>query len=187
MPRKLRIWFPGATYHITKRGNRKTDIFYDDKDRYKYLQLLEETRSKYPFILHSYCLMTNHIHLLLETIQDHPKEIMRILNSRYAIYFNKRHQLVGHLFQGRYGAKIIDSPKYFLEASKYIHMNPVEANMVTHPHKYVWSSYQAFISKKDDPHITTDKILSYFSNSRNYKLFVENSDFLFENEKSLSS
>ena len=77
--------------------------------------------------------MTNHIHLQIETIQHHPKEMMKMLNSRYAMYFNKRHHLVGHVFQGRYGSELIDSADYFLDVSRYIHLNPVEANMVKYP------------------------------------------------------
>ncbi|MCT8137699.1 transposase [Anaerobacillus sp. CMMVII] len=175
MARKLRIYFGGATYHITNRGNRREAVFYDDEDRNRYLKILEETRAIYPFILHSYCLMSNHIHLLLETIDHHPKEIMKMINSRYAIYFNKRHELVGHLFQGRYGAEIIDTPQYFLEASRYIHLNPVEAKMVERPQDYPWSSYQAFISDSKNPHISTEKTLAYFENSQKetYKYYVE--------------
>lgn len=120
--------------------------------------------------------MTNHIHLLLETIDHHPKEIMKMLNSRYAMYFNKRHDLVGHLFQGRYGAELIDSSQYFLEASRYIHLNPVKAQMVKYPQDYPWSSYNAFMSEQLNPHITTQKILSYFPehSKEEYKLYVEN-------------
>lgn len=174
MSRKPRIWFPGANYHITSRGNRHTDIFIDDFDRKRYLQLLEETRLLFPFHLHAYCLMTNHIHLQLETINHHPKEIMKMLNSRYAIYFNKRHQLDGHVFQGRYGAELIDSAKYFLEVSRYIHMNPMEAKMVISPELYPWSSYPAYFSNVFNPHITTSKVLSYFPEPQkeNYRLFV---------------
>jgi REP element-mobilizing transposase RayT len=88
LSRSRRIWFPGAKYHITSRGNRRSAIFYDDYDHHAYLELLEEARFYWPFFLHSYCLMTNHVHLQLETIQHHPKEIMKFLNSRYAMDFN---------------------------------------------------------------------------------------------------
>jgi len=173
MSRKPRIWFPGAIYHITSRGNRKAAIFYVKKDYERYLELLEATRRTYPFILHSYCLMPNHIHLLLETIDTHPKEIMRMLHSKYAIYFNKRYDLVGHVFQGRYGAKLIDSPDYLSQASRYIHLNPVEANLASSPEKYPWSSYSAYVLGHPNPHITTTKLLFYFQTPSNYKLYVE--------------
>ena len=119
--------------------------------------------------------MTNHIHLQIETIQHHPKEMMKMLNSRYAMYFNKRHHLVGHVFQGRYGSELIETADYFLEVSRYIHLNPIEANMVKYPEEYPWSSYLAYISDHANPHITTTKILSHFPEPQNesYRKFVE--------------
>lgn len=176
MSRKPRSWYPGAVYHITDRGNRQMSIFMDDKDRYKYMDLLEETRIYYPFTLHAYCLMTNHLHLLLETINHHPQDIMKMLNSRYGIYFNTRHDLVGHVFQGRYKSEMIDSPDYFLNASRYIHLNPVEAQVAQDPAKYKWSSYPAYVSHVKNPHIITERILSYFPKPQNeyYKRVIEN-------------
>lgn len=159
MFRKLRTWYPGAKYHITSRGNRRLAIFYDGFDRSAYLELLEEARKFYPFYLHSYCLMTNHIHLLIETIQHHPKEMMKMLNSRYAMYFNKRHHLVGHVFQGRYGAELIEASDYLLDSSRYIHLNPARASMVKSPEVYPWSSYYAYVSDTPNPYIT---ILLFF-------------------------
>ncbi|MDR4949883.1 transposase [Neobacillus cucumis] len=186
MSRKHRVWFPGAKYHITSRGNRRSSIFYDDYDREAYLQLLEEARRYFPFYLHTYCLMTNHIHLQIETIHHHPKDMMKMLNSRYAMYFNKRHHLVGHVFQGRYGAELIDSKDYLLDVSRYIHLNPVEANMVKSPSDYRWSSYAAYVSISNlvNPHITTTKILSHFPEPQkeHYRKFVEGSFTLSSSE-----
>jgi len=176
MSRKPRNWYPGAVYHITDRGNRQMSIFMDDKDRFKYMELLEETRIYFPFTLHAYCLMTNHLHLLLETINHHPKDIMKMLNSRYGIYFNHRHNLVGHVFQGRYKSEMIDSAEYFLNTSRYIHLNPIEANIVQDPSRYRWSSYSAYISNYQNPHISTERILSYFPEPQKdvYKRIIEN-------------
>ncbi|WP_213020605.1 transposase [Siminovitchia terrae] len=175
MARKTRVWFPGAVYHITKRGNRRSSIFYDDRDRLTYLGIFKEVRSEFPCILHSYCLMFNHIHLQLETIDHHPKYIMQRLNSRYAIYFNRRHLLDGHLFQGRYGSKLILSENYFLKVSKYIHLNPVEANIVSSPEKYKWSSCFAYFSSQDNPYIEKTRTLSYFPDppEKHYRHFIE--------------
>lgn len=175
LARKPRLWFPGAIYHITNRGNRRSAIFYDDVDRKTYFELLEEARTYFPFHLHSYCLMTNHIHLQLEIIEHHPKEIMKRLNSQYAMYFNKRHQLVGHVFQGRYGSELLINTDYLLKVSRYIHMNPVEANMVKSPEEYLWSSYTSYITSSVNPHITTTKVLSHFPEPKkdNYRMFVE--------------
>jgi putative transposase len=176
MPRKTRVWFPGAMYHITCRGNRHSEIFYDDQDRHRYLSYLEDTRNTYFFKLHAYCLMTNHIHLLIETKNDPPSLIMRKLNSRYAISFNKRHQFDGHVFQGRYHATLIESPDHFTLTSRYIHLNPVTANIVKKPEQYKWSSYPAYILDTPNPHITTSEILRYFHTITNYITFVQGSD-----------
>ena len=169
LSRELRIWFPGAKYHITNRGNRRSAIFYDDHDRLAYLELLEEARRYFPFYLHSYCLMTNHIHLQLETIQHHPKDMMKFLNSRYAMYFNKRHHLVGHVFQGWYGSELIDSADYLLEVSRYIHLNPLEAKMVKSPKLYPWSSYSAYVSNSQSTYYNR-KDLILFSRTPKRKL-----------------
>ncbi|WLR50671.1 transposase [Bacillus tianshenii] len=175
MARQPRVWFPGAIYHITARGNRRASLFYDDEDRLRYLELLEEARFEFPFILHAYCLMTNHIHLLLETTKTPPGPIMKKWHSLYAIEFNRRHHLVGHVFQGRYAAEIIATSDYLLEVSRYIHRNPLEANMVSKPENYRWSSYRSYISNQDNHHISTSKILSYFSEpeKEHYRRFVE--------------
>lgn len=175
MSRPPRIWFPGAAYHITNRGNRRSTVFYDDQDYLVYLKLLEEVRCLYPFHLHAYCLMTNHIHLLIKTIQHHPKDIMQKLNSRYAMYFNKRYQLEGHVFQGRYGAKLVDTMAYLLDASRYIHLNPLEASMVISPEAYPWSSYSAYVTNSRNFHIKTETILSFFPEPQKdyYRKFVE--------------
>ncbi|WP_338449570.1 transposase [Niallia oryzisoli] len=176
MSRKPRIYFPGAIYHITDRGNRCAALFYDDRDRKKYLGIVEEAHSQYPFHLHSYCLMSNHIHLLLETINHHPQQIMSMINTQYAIYFNRRYEFIGHVFQGRYKASLIDSLQYFLEVSKYIHLNPVESGLALSPESYPWSSYNAYISSNHpNPLVTTEKVLFYFPEPKieNYRLFVE--------------
>lgn len=175
MARKARVWFPGAMYHITNRGNRRSSIFYDDRDRLTYLRMFKDACSDFPCILHSYCLMSNHIHLQLETIDHHPKYIMHRLNSRYAIYFNRRHSLDGHLFQGRYRSKLILSEDYFLKVSRYIHLNPVEAKLVPSPEEYRWSSCSAYFSSQDNPYIDKNRTLSYFPDppEKYYRDFIE--------------
>ncbi|MFC0559221.1 transposase [Halalkalibacter alkalisediminis] len=180
MPRKKRIWFPQAMYHITTRGNRKSAIFLDKGDRLMYMDLLEDARARYPFHLLSYCLMTNHVHLQLQTLNDPIDKIMYLLNSKYAKYFNKKHDYVGHVFQGRYGAELIDSKQYELDVSKYIHLNPHEAKMVKKPEHYPYSSYRAYISLEKNNHVQLERILSYFPKPQayHYKQFVEQPDVL---------
>jgi putative transposase len=136
--------------------------------------LLEKTREKYPFYLHTYCLMTNHVHLQLETIDVKPGKIMNYLHSLYASYFNTKYELTGHLFQGRYGAELIDSFDYELDVSKYIHLNPFEAEMVEKPEDYPWSSCRAYVFQEKNPHIRTDRILSFFPEPQfvHYKIYI---------------
>ncbi|MGE5454962.1 MAG: transposase, partial [Methylocystaceae bacterium] len=136
MPRKPRIWFPGAIYHITCRGNHQSDIFRDDTDRFELLNILDETQHKFPYKLHGYCFMSNHVHLHIETIDVNIGQIMKKINMSYAMHFNYRYQFIGHLFQDRYRAELIDSDEYNLTASRYIHLNPVRANIVEKPIDY---------------------------------------------------
>lgn len=162
MPRKPQFWIPGAKYHIYNRGNRKSTLFYDDEDRMKYLKTVAETKEKYPFHLNTYCLMTNHIHFNLETIEVPPGKIMHAINVNYAKYFNKKYDLTGHVFENRYNYEIIDSVEYELDVSKYIHLNPLKAGMVQRMEDYPWSSYRAYILKEHNSLVTTDRLLSYF-------------------------
>lgn len=175
MSHRFKIWYPGAKYHITSRGVRKSTLFYDDKDYKKYLNLLLEAKERYPFILHTYCLMTNHVHLQIETIQHPPGAIMKHLNMKYAKYFNKRYDFYGHVFQSRYGAELIDTADYELDVSKYIHLNPLKAGMVYQLEDYPWSSYLTYVKNKEDPLITTSQILSYFIKPQrlNYEKYLK--------------
>jgi REP element-mobilizing transposase RayT len=164
-------------YHIVARGNRRAAIFHDHADFQMYLDILEDVRSMMPFILHSYCLMTNHLHLQLETLHYHIQYIMKEMHSRYAVYLNQRLKTDGHVFQGRYGAKLIETDAYFLEVSRYIHRNPLEAKMVKNPEDYRWSSYSSYVNLLQlNPHVNHSKTLSYFREpvEEQYKLFVEN-------------
>ncbi|MDT8860409.1 transposase [Alkalihalobacillus sp. MEB130] len=174
MPRKKRSWHPGDSFHITTRGNRKSNIFLDQGDYRMYLSMLEETQQKYPFYLHSYCLMTNHVHLLLETITTHPQIFMKRLNSCYAMYFNRKYNVTGHLYQGRYHAEPVLGTYPLIALSRYIHLNPVRAYMVSLPEEYPWSSYLSFVSTKPRKNVTTETILQYFQDSpkENYRNYV---------------
>lgn len=160
--RKKRVWFPGAKYHITSRGLRKSPLFYDDYDRNKYLDLLKEAIEQYPFHLQAYCLMTNHIHLQIESIETTPSQILKLLHTKYAKYFNKRYDFSGHVFESRYGSELITAIDYELEVNRYIHLNPVKANLVKNPEDYRWSSYRTYFLQKENPLLPTQQILSYF-------------------------
>lgn len=163
MARPLRIEYPSAFYHITARGNEQKNIFRDDKDRERFLAYLETAVGRYKAVIHVYCLMSNHYHLLMSTAEGNLSQIMRHINGGYTTRFNKRHNRFGHLFQGRYKAILVDADPYAGELSRYIHLNPVRADMVRQPEQYQWSSYAAYIGNTKTPRwLTTDWLLQYF-------------------------
>lgn len=175
MGRKRRAWFPGAKYHITSRGNNRATLFFDDEDRVQYLTFLEKKKNRCHFILHSYCLMTNHTHLQIETTDTSPAIIMSLLNTEYAKYFNKKYDQTGHVFEKRYSAELLDSLDYEFDVSKYIHRNPLKAGIVDTLEGYPWSSYHAHINGEASSLVETKHILSYFSDppSKHYEEYVK--------------
>lgn len=173
--RKKREWYPGAIYHAVVRGNHKEDIFMNREDYLQYLRYLGEIQEKYPFNLYSYCLMGNHIHLQIATIENEIWNIMNGINWRYSRYFNRKYDKVGHLFQDRYYSEIIETESYLLQTSKYIHLNPVKACIVDKPIQYPWSSYGIFMGVRKSSLVNEKNILMYFEDSRElYKEYVEN-------------
>ncbi len=175
MARKPREWWPGAIYHIMSRGNHRHNIFRDDEDRQVYLSILRQVKHTHPYILHSYCLMTNHVHLQIETIDLPPGSIMKMINMKYAIYFNKKYHFIGQLMQGRFRSETITSDEYFLAINRYIHLNPVKAAMVEHPLEYRWSSCKEYFVDSPEPLIEKQKTLNYFSEPKldNFRQFLE--------------
>lgn len=162
MPRKKRIWYPGACFHITSRGIRRSSLFRDKEDREEYLRLLSEIKELKPFVLQTYCLMTNHIHLQLQTLQHSPSDIIKFLHFNYAKYFNKKYEYTGHVFESRYGSELITSSKYELEVNRYIHLNPIRADMVKNLDEYPWSSYADYVEIKEESLVNAERILAYF-------------------------
>jgi putative transposase len=143
MARPLRIQAPGLTYHITTRGNGRADIFLDDGDRYRFVARLAHVLEALDADCHAYCLMSNHYHLVLTTHSANLSRLMQRLNGPYGQWWNRRHDRVGHLFQGRFHAQIIQSERYLLAACVYDVLNPVRAGMVESPDRWPWSSYRA--------------------------------------------
>jgi REP element-mobilizing transposase RayT len=169
MARPLRIEYPGAFYHVTSRGNEKKNIFKSLQDRRKFLSYLESSVVRYGAIIHVWCLMSNHYHLLMETPAGNLSQIMRHINGAYTTYFNVKRKRAGHLFQGRYKAILIDADSYATELSRYIHLNPVRAGMVERPEEYPWSSYRSYIGKNRVPEWQkTEFILGYFSSGPSF-------------------
>lgn len=140
MPRPPRLEFAGAVYHVIARGNEQRDIFRSDSDRELYLRRLVHYRDRFRFRLYAYCLMSNHVHLALETGAVPLSRIVLGLHGSYAQAFNQRHQRAGHLFQGRYKAFLVQKTSYLLALVRYIHENPVKAGLVGDPRSYRWSS-----------------------------------------------
>jgi REP element-mobilizing transposase RayT len=179
MARPLRIEYPGAVYHITSRGNARQSIFLQDKDREKFLEILSETKARYNWLCHGFCLMDNHYHVLIETIDSTLSQGMRQLNGVYTQSFNRRQNRVGHVFQGRYKAVLVQKDTHLLELCRYVVLNPVRAKMVEHPGDWIWSSYCATAFGNQPPDwLTTDWILGQFSTKRpvaqeRYRRFVE--------------
>ena len=179
MSRPLRIEYPGALYHLTSRGNARGDIFRDDADREEFLAVLTAVVERFQWRLYAYCLMDNHYHLMVETPKADLSLGMRHLNGVYTQRFNRRHGRVGHVFQGRFKAIVVDKQAYLLELSRYVVLNPVRARMVKDPARYRWSSYRASAGLEDHPaFLDVPRLLAHFAHSlpaarRRYVAFVE--------------
>ena len=158
MTSEKRSWYEGATYHITARGHHRNDIFRDEEDFKIYLIILEEALlyfNNYNYEIIAYCLIDNHVHLLLKTEVQPPWRFIAWVHSIYARYFNKKYNYVGALFQGRYSADIIEDDTYMLETSRYIHLNLVKARMVETPDEYRWCSYLIYIGEQEENFINS--------------------------------
>ena len=151
MSRPLRICFANGVFHITSRGNNREKIFLEEKDFLRYKALLRRYRAKFEFKLYAYCLMPNHVHLLIETSPSGSiSKIMHAINTAYAMYFNSKYDHVGHVFQGRFYSSIIDTEHYLLEVMRYMDLNPVRAEIVKRPEEYEWTSYHRCAKGRSD-------------------------------------
>jgi REP element-mobilizing transposase RayT len=167
MSRPLRIEFPNALYHVTARGDRREDIFEDDEDRRMFLSTLARVVTQFNWICHAWCLMDNHYHLLIQTPDGNLSKGMRQINGIYTQAGNRRHRRVGHLFQGRFKAVLVDSDAYLLEVSRYVVLNPVRAGMVKKPGAWPWSSYRACVGLEPAaPWLAVDGLLAQFAKRR---------------------
>jgi putative transposase len=178
MARPLRIEYPGAVYHITSRGNAQNDIFLGDEDRANFLEILSTTIDRCKWLCHAFCLMDNHYHLLIETIDPTLSKGMRQLNGVYTQSFNRRHDRAGHVFQGRYKAILVQKGGHLLELCRYVVINPVKANIAREPGDWKWSSYRGTAFDGHGPDwLTTKWILGIFSKEnhsakKSYRRFV---------------
>jgi putative transposase len=166
MPRPLRPPIENGLYHVTSRGNRRCEIYRDGADRKYFLSLLENVVERFGWLLHAYCLMTNHYHLVIRTPLANISRGMQRLNSMHAQWFNWRYGCSGHLFQGRFHSIDVEDQSHFIELSRYVVLNPVRASIVDHPAAYTWSSYRATVGSVERPtFLACDAILEEFAPS----------------------
>lgn len=177
MARQLRVEYEGAFYHITSRGNQREQIFWDNRDRERFKEIIRRTKERYGYLLHAYVLMDNHYHLLMETPHANIKQIMQNINTSYTVYANKRHKRFGHLFQGRYKAFIVDKESYLMELSRYIHLNPVRAGIVKAAGEYKWSSYKEYMNGKQTITDTEDTL--YLISSKRHEAIRKYEEFVY--------
>lgn len=163
MARPLRLEFPGAVWHVTSRGNNRGNIYLGEEDHLMFLSIFAEAVRRFRWIVHSYTLMTNHFHLVLETPEPTLSRGMKWMNGKYAQWFNRRHNRSGHLFQGRFKGFLVEKESYLLALIRYVALNPVRAGMVDRPESYCWSSYRATAGYEPAPTwLTTDWALALF-------------------------
>ncbi|MCF6211301.1 MAG: transposase [Gammaproteobacteria bacterium] len=178
MARPLRLEFAGALYHVTSRGDRQEDIYLDDGDRVAWIEVLATVCERFNWVVHAYCEMSNHYHLLVETVDGNLSRGMRQLNGHYTQRFNRKYKIAGHLFQGRYKAYLIQKENYLLELTRYVVLNPVRAGMVDQSEDWPWSSYRAVAGMCESPQwLDTDWLLNQFGKRRKraiegYRKFV---------------
>src|SRR4030043_1285079 len=179
MARKPRIEYEGALYHVITRGNQSQRIFKDKEDYQRYLKILADYKIRYEYVLYAYVLMSNHVHLLMETRETSLSKILQGINQSYTMYFNRRYGTVGHLFQGRYKAILCDKDEYLLSLVKYIHLNPVRAKTAKTPDEYRGSGHHNYAKKSDKKGIVDeDQVLRMFSEDKTrarklYRAFMD--------------
>jgi REP element-mobilizing transposase RayT len=167
MSRPLRLELAGGLYHVTSRGDGQEDIYLSDADRLAWLDVLGQVCTRFNWVCHAWCQMTNHYHLLIETPEANLSQGMRQLNGVYTQRFNRAHTRVGHVFQGRYKAILVERDSYLLELARYVVLNPLRAGMVRRLETWPWSSYLATCGQTPVPDwLQPDWILAQFGRQR---------------------
>ncbi len=191
MPRRSRILSKSGIYHVMLRGNERKEIFKDVKDRIRFIDTLYEKKKLGEFIIYAYCLMNNHVHIVIKQGKDEISRIMKRINTSYATYYNKKYERVGHVFQDRYKSEAIESERYLLTVIRYIHNNPVKAGICADASQFAWSSYNEYVNKSLNimPLVEIEEVLGIYSNSKanaikefiEFTKTVDNTEY-FENE-----
>ena len=181
MARKRRVQSDEVWYHLMNRGAAKRPVFESDGDRLRFLALLEKANTRHDFQIHAYCLMGNHYHLMGYTPRANIAAVMHLVDGSYTQYFNKSRERDGPLFRGRYHAVTVANPGHWMQLSRYIHRNPVEAGWVTRAEAYRWSSYRAYLGLAPCPGwLTTDYVLGTISttaSAADYRAYVEEAEW----------
>lgn len=164
MPRQARKKSSSGIYHIILRGVNKEAIFHDSEDREKFLDTLKFYKNVSEYELFAYCLMDNHVHLLIKEVSDPLQIIIRRFSSSYVIWFNKKYMRCGHLFQERYRSEAVENDRYFLTVLRYIHQNPVKAGIAKRVRDYRWSSFSEYIGKPT--FVSVDFVFALFADER---------------------
>ncbi|MHB1653303.1 MAG: REP-associated tyrosine transposase [Desulfitobacteriaceae bacterium] len=168
MPRKQREKSKSGYYHIMLRGNERRNIFQDEEDKLRFIETLYEKKQENRFFLHAFCLMDNHIHLMLSEGVEDVAKVMKRISVSYVYYFNKKYKRVGHLFQDRFKSEIVEDDSYVLTLARYIHQNPVKAGMVKSVGEYKWSSYTCYLNESNffTKVVETETVLGLFSDDK---------------------
>lgn len=147
--RRARQWWPNTVFHVVSRGNRKEALFHDYLDYTVFLQFMADAQKKVDYSLYAFCLMKNHFHLLISTSEQPISKVMAWLNKKYVTYYNNRYMVCGHLFEKRFYSSAVHDDYGILKVSRYIHRNPIEANLTEDPKDYRWSSYNRYLGQGD--------------------------------------
>lgn len=177
MARKPRLHVPDAFYHVMLRGNAGQVVFHTNDDRNRFYHLLQEGVCRFEHRIHAFCLMDNHLHLVIQVANTPLSKIVQNFSFRYTRWVNKKQKRVGHLFQGRYKAILVDPDSYLLSLIRYVHLNPVKANLVKDPVHYPWSSHNAYLGLERISWLTTRRVLGQFSEEvfaaqKSYQRFI---------------
>ncbi len=187
MVRKPRIYYQGALYHVICRGNNREKVFENDDDKQSYLHIVSRYKKKFNFYLYCYCVMDNHVHLVIE-VQDTPlSKIMQGIQQVYTFHFNKKYDRVGHAFQQRFKAILVDKQEYLLQLIRYVHNNPVKGNLADGLN-YLWSSHRYYIKKDYQGLVDKEFPLSLFSGNyssqiNNYLVFMGKDSSTYEQKQ----
>ena len=168
MPRKPRRPSNTGIYHVMIRGNEKKDIFADDKDKKKLVKVLKNTKAEGACNIFAFCIMNNHAHFVMEESGKDISNIMKSINTCYAAYYNRKHDRVGHVFQDRFKSEPVENERYLLQVIRYVHNNPVKAEVVSKPEDYLWSSYRQYIDsdRMQDDFISMEPVLELYGKNK---------------------